>query len=500
MNPVDDSFIDDPAAALLTRSFVLGTARHPIPPGAAFAELTGEDGAMSNLAALALLGQRLRFRRHGPPPQYGATPRRDDPRKIVADAARPLMLRLVGGKDAADIAALALADTLERLSLRPHPFDLPRLPAFVAKHGERLGRYAAAWAERSESPETRSNEYFTAEAVDAASWTSARPAARVAFLAALREREPDRARDLLAATFANDPAPVRARLLGALQCGLSPADAAFLEGLAKDRAPSVRERAQQLLKHIPGTASAAARLRDLVDRIKRSPLGLMRRRTALTLELPANIQSAQSADAALDAARCWAADEYVGLGLDAIAAALALTVADMIAAAADDAPLLALFARQATIERRFDVLALIVREHAADAWIDSIATDAGNSEVTALPDDTTIERWCAAALVPELWPALPAAAQLGRLYTFLRGSLPLDQARALLQSRAFASIADAANSSPGAPAVLCLALAALVPAALRAQLRAAFSSLPPDETLRATLLLDCLSLLDPSSS
>ena len=53
MTSAHDSSIDDPATALLASSLLLGTARHPIPPGAAFAELTGDSGAMSDLAALA---------------------------------------------------------------------------------------------------------------------------------------------------------------------------------------------------------------------------------------------------------------------------------------------------------------------------------------------------------------------------------------------------------------------------------------------------------------
>src|SRR5262245_25241725 len=100
-----------------------------------------------------------------------------------------------------------------------------------------------------------------------------------------------------------------------------------------------------------------------------------------------------------------------------MAAAFGLSVAEMIAAAADDAPLLALFARQASIERRYDVLATIVREQAADAWIDAIgpysdqSDDGGREGAAELPDEATIEQWCAAALAPGLWPAMPSAAQ-----------------------------------------------------------------------------------------
>ena len=347
--------IDDPAMEALARSFLLGTGRHPVTAGPAFQSLTCEKGSVSELTMLALVGQRRRFRRHGPPPQRSDGAPIEDPRPIVPDAARPLMRRLVGGRDGsgADLAARALADTCRRLRLRPHPFDLPRLPVFVRNYGEYLGAYAAAWTERHEKSEDQRANYFDdAATIDPSSWTSARPAARVEFIAAMRGREPDRARQLVEASFAADPAPVRVRLLGALVPGLSQADVPFLENLAKDRAPSVRERAQQLLTYIPGTASAEGRLRDLLARAKLSTAGLLRRRKSLILELPANLQSASPIASAAEVERSWAAAEYAGIGLDAMAAAFGLSVAEMIAAAADDAPLLALFARQASIERR----------------------------------------------------------------------------------------------------------------------------------------------------
>src|SRR5262249_41580859 len=276
-----------------------------------------------------------------------------DPRTTVPDAARALMRRLVGadGGSASDVAARAVADVCNRRRLRPHPFDLPRLDAFAKAHGESLGATASAWATRHKDAEQRPTHYFDADAIDAANWTSARPAARVGFIAGLRAREPDRARELVEASFSSDPAPVRARLLDALLPGLSAADAPFLDSLAKDRAPSVREAAQRLLRYIPGSASTEGRLRDLVDRTKSSTSGLMRRRKVLALELPANLQNLPQAASAAGAAgaagptgatwlaRRWAADTFAGLGLDAMAAAFGLSVADMIAAAGDDAAL-----------------------------------------------------------------------------------------------------------------------------------------------------------------
>jgi hypothetical protein len=113
-----------------------------------------------------------------------------------------------------------------------------------------------------------------------------------------------------------------------------------------------------------------------------------------------------------------------------------------------------------------------------------------------LRDDATIDQWCAAALAPQLWPSLPYPMILEGIYRFLRRPLPEPQARELLKSRAFASLRDASYPT----AFLgwsCLVIAALTPSPLRSGLQNAFSHLPPDETSRANLLLDCLMLIDP---
>jgi hypothetical protein len=476
--------IDDAAAEALKRSFLLGTARNPPPIGGALHDVISMKGPAAELAALVLVGQRMRFRRHYPPSEPSTPPPSlTTRRKIVPDAARPLMRRLVAtdGGSASDVAAFVLADTCDRLLLRPHPFDLPRLTTFIRAHHDFLGAHAAAWAKRNDENEKGPSHYFDADTIDASNWTTARPAARSKFIIDMRGREPDRARELVAASFAADPAAVRVRLLDALARGLSPADVPFLESLAKDRAPSVRERAQQLLKYIPGTAAAEGRIRDLVARTKVGTAGLLRRRKTLSLELPATL------NVSFNRERRWAVDEYAGVGLDAIAAAFGLSVADMVTAATDDRPLLALFARQASLERRFDVLAAIVREHAADAWIDALPEHGGVGE---LPDDATIEQWCAAALAPGLWSRLPEPQHLASLYGFLRRPLPPDQARELLRSRAFATIGNETWAAE--------ALAALIPASLRSELRRVLAALPADEVSRALLLLDCLALLDPS--
>src|SRR5215472_15941924 len=172
------SEIGDAAMEALTRSFLLGTARHPAPV-AAWQGLVTSGSPPSELTALALLGQRLRYRRHGPPPDAVASAPIEDARKIVPEAARALMRQLVDFRngDPSDIAALALADACHRRRLRPHPFDLPRLRTFTKRHGELLGSYASAWAARGEEGEKTNSRYFDVDTLDESNCTAARPAA-----------------------------------------------------------------------------------------------------------------------------------------------------------------------------------------------------------------------------------------------------------------------------------------------------------------------------------
>jgi Family of unknown function (DUF5691) len=449
----------------------------------------------AQLTALALVGQRLRLRRLVRPPEPDAPRVVEDRRAMVPDSARSLMRRLVAGRDgsATDVAALALADTCNLCALRPHPFDMPRIDAFIRAHAERLGSSAAAWVERGGNPEVRPRHYFDAQAIDAANWTSAGPAARAAFITTMRAKDPDSARALVEASLASEPAPVRVRLVEALSHRLSAADALFLEGLADDRALTVREAAVRLLKRIPGTDAADGLLKDLVGRIKVSTSGLLRQRRVLALEPPANLQRTADTVTSDEVARRWAATTFAGVRLDALAVSLDLSVADMVEAASRDGPLLALLTRLASTEMRLDILAAIVREHACGAWTDAIWTV---DETTPEIDDAMLVLWSEAALAPTLWPALPSGGDLERLYGFFRRPMPRPQAEELLRAPAFAAYGRT-EQPVGVAGRRGVAIAALMPPSLRSELRRELMSRAPEEAGRAILLLDCLALLDP---
>jgi hypothetical protein len=88
----------------------------------------------------------------------------------------------------------------------------------------------------------------------AEAWRVGTPGERLAYLAALRERDPRAGRELLAAGWPREVKEERAALLGALARGLSADDEDFLEDALGDRAAEVREAARALLGWLPGSA------------------------------------------------------------------------------------------------------------------------------------------------------------------------------------------------------------------------------------------------------
>ncbi|MFF4837685.1 DUF5691 domain-containing protein [Streptomyces sp. NPDC001315] len=88
-------------------------------------------------------------------------------------------------------------------------------------------------------------------------WQEGLFAERVALLSAIRAREPEAARELLAATWATERAEDRLMFLDSLRTGLGPRDEAFLEQALADRSRNVRATAAELLSALPGSALAA---------------------------------------------------------------------------------------------------------------------------------------------------------------------------------------------------------------------------------------------------
>ena len=85
-------------------------------------------------------------------------------------------------------------------------------------------------------------------------WTTGTPAQRLAWFAAARLRDPDVAREVLAAGWAAEDSRRRGELLEVMRSTLAPADEPFLEQALDDRRKEVRTTAATALSALPGSA------------------------------------------------------------------------------------------------------------------------------------------------------------------------------------------------------------------------------------------------------
>jgi hypothetical protein len=90
--------------------------------------------------------------------------------------------------------------------------------------------------------------------LDEAAWLDGDTEQRTAYLTALRETDPDRAREMLVEAWPQEPADVRASLLTALAVGIGMADEDVCEAALDDRRREVRSVAADLLAILPGSA------------------------------------------------------------------------------------------------------------------------------------------------------------------------------------------------------------------------------------------------------
>jgi hypothetical protein len=218
-----------------------------------------------------------------------------------------------------------MALALERHRLQPHPFDFPRMDGFLRAHAERLGPGACAWVDRDKSGDAKRG-YFDMELLDDGNWHEATPARCQRYIEDRRRQDADAGRALVEAVWPNEGADLRFKLLQALRPGLCPADKPFLEGLAKDRAPRVRELAERYLSRLPGAAGQNPALTAVMERIVRGEIGFLRKRLTLSLELPATVRE--------DNWQGWVTQLFEDVELKELADAFGLSSAEMIAAAA----------------------------------------------------------------------------------------------------------------------------------------------------------------------
>jgi Family of unknown function (DUF5691) len=460
-------------------SLLGGTSRHPPPADLIHPANSASDGA---LEMLSLMGQVLCFDRPLAPDSFAVEPEIKDEREIIDAALRRPLIRLLTAKCSTDHPARALARAFDRLRLRPHPFDLPLIESFVRLHAEKLGPTAQHWTDR-QKPEAETRSYFDPESLDESNWAQARLSRRVAFLEQRRREDANTARALLESTWVSEEADARFRLLQALQTNLSQPDQRFLGTLEKDRAPRVRALATKFLSRL-GAGGGNPSVAACLEQIKQTQSGLLRKRTVLQLELPANVKDPMTPR--------WILQTFGDVSFSELAGAFHFTETDLIEASVKDDHLLLALAFVATNDRRLDLLEHVV-EHLPNAWERMVESGFDSLGTLAEPDR---QRW-AEIIVHSYRKDLPTVYVLWDwVYRVLDASTPASVMSMLLKANLLKKIPVREHSTP----LWLEMLAAMCPGPQRIDLRAQLSEFEPALSANSIALLDILDGMEKNQN
>ncbi len=439
----------------------------------------GPDRERAVLNALSLAGQMLRFTRPAAPKEFAVQNWPSDDRRIVPDRMRSKILRLLDR--CTDDTARALALALDKQRLRPHPFDLPKLDGFVRKYAEQLGSTAQYWSQRDAHTE-QGRGYFDSDDLTPETWTAGPLRKRLQFLRGLRKQNPDLGRQLLEKSWPTENPESRVQLLSALQTELSNGDQVFLESIQKDRAPRVRNLVQRLMGAIAGRGAENPALAACLERIQRSKTGLLKKRAALKLELPATVKEHE--------ANRWVQEQFADVSLNEFARACALTDSELVEATEKDENLLFALALMAAREGRF-ALVRVITDELPDAWGRMSALDLEDS---LLDDFQMRQEWAGALIRPKKWlPEIPFPAW-SWLHRQMEGPLPAGIMREIFGSPMWAEQLNEEKKGPSLEIIQ--VMCALCPQQLRGALRAQLEPLGVERKDKGLMLLDILDELE----
>jgi len=253
----------------LVTTATVGLSRRPLPVAAATASQDPAD-ALLDAAALHAVARRA-----GILPARGVTA----PPPMAADAAPELPPRAAQALRQATSDTDLLADFLLAAADAGYRAPAPLLPllldaavrtvalrpavnATIGTRGRWLAAQRAEWTRIAGTapagtgpagPRPADPRTVDPRTVDPRTWETGTRAERIAYLSALRDRDPQVARELLAGGWTRETAEERAQLLAVLSHGLSPGDEDFLEATLDDRAAAVRATARGLLARLPAS-------------------------------------------------------------------------------------------------------------------------------------------------------------------------------------------------------------------------------------------------------
>nr|WP_250808304.1 DUF5691 domain-containing protein [Neorhizobium tomejilense] len=449
--------------------------------------LPAVSGITSDVQALALTAQALRFDRPSRPESFNVEDSVVEGRRVVPEAARAPIVRLVTEKrDTAsrDILLQALAACMAANRLRVHPFDLATLEPFVEAYAADLGAEALAYAQRNVKAE-RKQSYFAPDSITDETWMLGNRGEKAKYIARRRAEDPALARQLVEDAWGDQDVDSRVRLAGALRVGVSADDKAFFALLLKDRSPRVRDVARGVLSRLPEYDGDNSHLKDIVSRIKLKEYGLpMMRRKEMRLEVPASVRHYGASG--------WVQENFAKIGIEEFAAAFEMTSDDIVSVASRDENMSHGVLVMAACSGAAKVVEKLIRDVLKDEGASFFDID------PALLEHLTQDERLALAQVavrPESWSHIPVQA-LERVHRLIEGHMPEMMMQRILSSRAWRSMVHLGTRvSVGAVE----SLAIMCPPSIRSLLRAQLGLLDPQSVERANLFLEIIEHLESTN-
>lgn len=444
-------------------------------------------GIETDLHALALTAQALRFDRPARPEHFLIDEAVIEARRVVDDATREMIVRLLTEDrlhSGFDVLKSALAKALAANRARLHPFDLPRLESFVEAHADDLGAEALAYSQRNVVADRRKS-YFAPEATSDETWMLGNRGEKARYIARRRGEDPAVARLLVEEVWASQDVESRVRIAGSLRVGATSDDKEFLTSLMKDRSPRVRDVIRGILVRLPDYVGEDGHLKSVKSRIRVKDYGVpMMRRTEMRIDLPSNV--------GYYGASSWIQENFGKISLAEFAASYEMSVDEVIKAASCDDNMI------------FGVLVMAVCSGAAAVvgqLVGVVLHDEGSKFISIdpsiyehLPQDELMAI-SAAVLRPETWSYI-SVQMVERLHGLLDGAMTEDMMRRVLSSRGWRSmVADTSRMSVDVIDYL----AVMCPRPAREHFLAQLAPLDANWTAKAVLYLQTINNLESSN-